>query len=65
MEKPKIFWLLASRKFWACVIGILFVLIKAYYPDFPVQEEQILTLVLILASYILGIALEDGLSNRD
>ncbi len=59
MEKLKI--LLASRKFWTAVIGLALIIIKAYNPDFPVSEEQITPLVLLLAAYILGTAID---SNR-
>lgn len=56
MEKLKL--LLGSRKFWSAVIGLALVIIKAYYPDFPLQDEQITAVVALLAAYILGTALE-------
>ena len=56
--------LLGSRKFWASVVGVGMVVLKAYVPDFPIPEEQILALVFVIVSYILGTALEDGLSRR-
>lgn len=54
--------LLASRKFWAALVGLALVIVKAYRPDFPLAEEQVTHLVYVLAAYILGVALEDGLS---
>jgi len=59
----KLIMLLKSRKFWASIVGLGMVILKAYVPDFPVTEDQILALVLVLVSYILGTALEDGLTN--
>jgi hypothetical protein len=55
---PKWKYLLTSRKFWACIIGLVFIFIQAYKPDFPITEEQVLPIVLLLVSYILGVAIE-------
>jgi uncharacterized membrane protein YdjX (TVP38/TMEM64 family) len=54
--------LLTSRKFWAALIGLIFVVIKAFYPDFPLQGEEVIGLLTVLSVYIFGTALEDGLS---
>ncbi len=62
MDKLKI--LLTSRKFWAALIGLALVIVKAYRPDFPLDEQQVVNLITVLAAYILGVALEDGLTNR-
>lgn len=56
--------LIASRKFWAAVVGLVMVFVTHYIPDFPIAEDQILALVLVVVSYILGTALEDGLSRN-
>jgi len=61
MEKVKM--LLASRKFWASFFGLLLVIIKAFRPDFPLAEEQLTAVVWVLVAYIMGTALEDGLSR--
>ena len=50
--------LLKSRKFWAALVGLLFVIVKGYAPTFPLSEEQVTTLVALLASYILGTGIE-------
>ena len=55
--------LFGSRKFWAALVGLIMVFVTHYIPDFPLAEDQILSLILILVSYILGTALEDGLSR--
>ena len=57
MEKLKL--LLASRKFWAALIGLVLMLVKTWQPDFPLEADSlagmlgILTLGL-LACYIPG-----------
>ena len=54
--------LLSSRKFWAALIGLVFLVVKAFYPDFPLQGEEVIGLLTVLSVYIFGTALEDGLS---
>lgn len=62
MEKIKL--LLSSRKFWAAVIGLVLMIVKAWEPDFPLEEEQLTGIVALLVTYILGTAVEDGLTKR-
>lgn len=62
MEKFK--QLLGSRKFWAALIGLVLVIVKAWRPDFPLDEEQLVSVVYVLVAYILGTGLEDGLSRK-
>jgi len=59
MEKWKL--LLGSRKFWAAFVGLLFLVIRNFDPGFDVPESETVAFVSILAAYILGVALEDGL----
>lgn len=59
----KFLQLLGSRKFWAALVGLFMVIITNYVPDFPLPEDQVLALVLVIVSYILGTALEDGLTR--
>lgn len=54
--------LLSSRKFWATLVGLVFMVIKAVKPDFPLDGDQLAGILALLVSYILGTALEDGLS---
>lgn len=61
MEKLKT--ILQSRKFWAALVGLSAVIVKAYRPDFPLSEEQVTNLVWVLAAYILGVGLEDRLTG--
>lgn len=60
----KLIQLLKSRKFWAALVGLLVLVVKQLEPNFPLGEEQITEFVYILVAYILGVALEDGLSSR-
>ena len=55
--------LLSSRKFWASLIGLVLVIVKAFRPDFPLSAEQLTGVVYVLVAYIMGTALEDGLSR--
>ncbi|MCK9245919.1 MAG: hypothetical protein M0P11_03065 [Anaerolineaceae bacterium] len=58
---PKLKLLLGSRKFWAALVGLVFMIIKAWKPDFPLDADQLAGIIAILVTYILGTALEDGL----
>ncbi len=55
--------LLTSRKFWAALVGLALVIVKAWQPDFPVDEEQLTSVIYVLIAYILGTGIEDGLSR--
>ncbi|MDD2521652.1 MAG: hypothetical protein PHW11_02360 [Anaerolineaceae bacterium] len=59
MSKFKL--LLSSRKFWAALVGLIFMVIKAWKPDFPLDGDQLAGIIALLVTYILGTALEDGL----
>ncbi len=62
MEKWKL--LLASRKFWAALVGLAVLLVRTWKPDFPLESEELAGMLSVLAAYILGTALEDGLRSR-
>jgi hypothetical protein len=63
MDKVK--QLLGSRKFWAALIGLVLVILKAWQPDFPLAEEQLTGVVYVLVAYILGTGIEDGLRGMN
>ncbi len=54
---------LKSRKFWAAVVGLVFSFLSVVAPDFPISEEAVSDGVSVVMAYILGVALEDGLSK--
>lgn len=62
MAKWKV--LLASRKFWAALVGLVFLVIQHFDASFNVPEVETVAFVSVLAAYILGVALEDGLAKR-
>lgn len=55
----KLALMLRSRKFWAAIVGLAVVIVKAYHPDFPLDEARLTDFVTLIAAYILGTALED------
>ncbi len=59
MDKFKL--LLSSCKFWAALVGLIFMVVKTWKPDFPLDADQLAGIVALLVTYILGTALEDGL----
>ena len=56
----KLLALLKSRKFWAAIVALGFIILKALRPDFPISQDQITELVWVLMAYILGTGLEDS-----
>jgi len=56
--------LLGSRKFWAAFFGLFLLVLKAYLPDFPLDGDQLTSVVAVLVAYILGTGIEDGLSRN-
>ncbi|MFZ3069873.1 MAG: hypothetical protein WA110_01955 [Anaerolineaceae bacterium] len=61
---PKWKVLLSSRKFWAALMGLVVMVVKAWKPDFPLEAEELAGILSVLVAYILGTALEDGLSSH-
>ena len=57
--------LLKSRKFWAAIIGVIYSMIYLVWPDFPIPEESVIGVVGTIISYILGVAIEDGLAKKN
>lgn len=55
--------LIRSRKFWAAAVGLVYSVVAQFLPDFPFTEESVIGVVSTVIAYILGTALEDGLSK--
>jgi uncharacterized membrane protein YdjX (TVP38/TMEM64 family) len=56
--------LIGSRKFWAAVVGMVLVVIRTAFPDFPLEDESLIGMLSVLAAYILGVAIEDNGLHR-
>ena len=57
----KLLALLKSRKFWAAVVGIVFLFVGSRA---GIDLETLIGAVVVIVAYILGVALEDGLRAR-
>jgi len=57
--KSKILGVLRSRKFWAALVGLAFVLLDEFVPAFPLDAEQVTNVVYMIIAYILGVAVDD------
>jgi hypothetical protein len=49
-----------SRKFWALIAGIAALIVRQYLPTFPLSDDELTRLVLLLAAFIIGTGLEDA-----
>ena len=49
-----------SRKFWAALIGTIFLVVDEVVPEFPLSVDQVTDVVYLLIAYILGVAIEDA-----
>jgi hypothetical protein len=58
--ESKLSALVKSRKFWAAIVGLGLILLRAFKPDFPISDDEITKIVLLLVAYILGVGLEDN-----
>ena len=58
MQSNKLKAVLTSRKFYALIGGIVFVLLKAYVPHFPLSEDQVVLVTGLIGAYIVGTGLE-------
>ena len=56
----KLINLLKSRKFWAAIAGLIVVGLRAFLPDFPIEDELLSSIIVVLASYIIGTGIEDA-----
>lgn len=52
--------LLVSRRFWALVIALAVILVAAFIPSFEMDTEEAVGLVVVMASYIIGVTVDPG-----
>jgi hypothetical protein len=45
-------------------VGLVYSILAVYLPQFPLNEEAVANGTAVLAAYILGVALEDGLRGK-
>lgn len=65
MFENKLFALLKSRKFWAAALGVIgVILVESGGMDPALAGQVIEAIMAIIGAYIVGTALEDGLSRR-
>ena len=60
LSKSKLLGLFRSRKFWAALIGMVFIFLEEFVPDFPLTIEQVTNMVYMLVAYIIGVAIDDA-----
>ena len=56
----KLLGVFRSRKFWAALIGTLFVILDEFVPTFPFNADQITNIVYMMIAYIIGVAIDDA-----
>ena len=59
----KLLGVFRSRKFWAALIGTIFVVLDEFVPAFPLEAEQVTNIVYVLVAYIIGVAIDDGMNG--
>jgi len=57
----KLYYLIRSRKFWASVVAIAFVVLG---PRAGIEGQELTAAVVTIVAYIMGTALEDGLARN-
>ena len=51
---------LKSRKVWAALVGLAFVVVQGIDPAFPLDQAETTNLVYLVMAYILGIGIKDA-----
>jgi len=52
--------MLASRIFWAALVGLLMVVVRSFVPHFPLDGEALTQILYLIGAYIFGEAVEGG-----
>jgi uncharacterized membrane protein YqjE len=48
--------LIRNKQFWLALVGLALIVVKAFWPTFPVSEEAITTVVLTIVATVFGIS---------
>ena len=51
--------LIKSRKFWAAIVALGLIVLKAFVPGLPIEASQLTEMVWVLVAFIIGTGLED------
>lgn len=63
-ERPALYYVLLSRKFWMSAIGLALILITASQQD-PYPTDAVVTAIMgVVAAFVGATALEDGMSKQ-
>lgn len=63
-ERPNIYYVLLSRKFWMSAIGLILILVTAWSQD-PFPTDAVVTAIMgVVAAFVGATALEDGMSKQ-
>jgi hypothetical protein len=55
----------ASRKFWASLVGAGMVVVHAFFPNLALEEEQVGQLVWVIVTFIAGTGITDRMLKDD
>ena len=55
--------LIMSRKFWAAILMLAMVVIGTFVPGFTLNTEEASGMLIIVVTYILGVAVDPGLGG--
>lgn len=50
--------LLVSRKFWAAVVGLVFVFLRSFGVDIPLTPDQIVAIIVVITGFIAGAGIQ-------
>lgn len=55
--------LLVSRKFWVALVALAVIVVGAFVPDYALDEQALVDLVVIAVAYVVGVAVDPGPGN--
>jgi hypothetical protein len=52
--------LIGSRRFWVALVALILIIVQAFIPDFNLNTEDLVGLVLIVVPMIIGLTVDPG-----